>query len=363
MSPQQHLNRRMRKTNQNGKAKTRITFGPKAGDLRIYVRVTPVQLGFEVDSGSYALNIERHGTGNGTHGLPGLSEKFTFTFGDTNKKLPSGFQLHMSVDPASSATGTFNPAVINIDKNGKAETKLTYGLKGGVLTIVGKRVRSRPKDRQDTTGPNDSADEDQQLTIDYSVLGDVGITEDKSYRKNISTLDLRGNPRLKHKLAFRLTDSAGRGRSGLPVVFSIHRGYLNGVKTLADASFAGKNKVAVTTNSEGVAQTNVTFKKKPGNLNIDVVFQLQKLTRINCVFYPDNSVVSATFPDAFVVNNFSKPAGSNTFQVRAAASKWDTFGLGGKNTLTSNKQYAVFYARVNTRYRLVFYANKGEDIS
>ena len=134
-------------TDKNGKAETQITFGEKPGRISIWTNIEQVffsgirytgivdgeNVDLEADFSSPSGELI-----SSTRFIPGSQDTLILTLTNrrTGKPVPSaGISLSLDEDKESTTTATFSPAIIITDKNGKAETQVTFGKKPGDISI------------------------------------------------------------------------------------------------------------------------------------------------------------------------------------------------------------------------------------
>ncbi len=126
---------------ENGTAETYVTFGPNGGVIDIDVNLPIVAFQTIItDITLRDVDADQKVEWQIVSGqsIAGQSQKFRFTAKDATGKPLSGYHLILGIhiiDPNSSTRATFNPATLNIDENGEAETEVTYGRIPGPLTI------------------------------------------------------------------------------------------------------------------------------------------------------------------------------------------------------------------------------------
>ena len=255
-------------TDKNGKAQTEITFGEKSGRFALYVDMNIATIQVQVGYISYVggqVNLE-HNLYNLSSGgyLPGSKHKMmlTLTNSQTGKPMPSvGLSLSTN-NKNSTATATFKPTVITTDKEGKAQTEITFGKKSGHLHINVDMSNS---------------------TATWVLLGYTGSVrgEPVNLEHDLSS-DTAYLPGSKHKMMLTLTN-AQTGKPMPSVVLSLST---NNKNSTATATF---KPAVITTDKEGKAQTEITFGEKAGRLHINVdipsreVFFLRDETVIDIV--------------------------------------------------------------------------------
>ena len=245
-------------TDKNGTAETLITLGKKPGNLGISAVVLKLEEP-QVTFGSVIFSgilVDGDGVDLDTKGWlssniaqsPGSKHKVTFILTNerTGKPVPSA-RLRLSIDSSSTTTATFKPATITTDKNGTAETQITFGKKPGRLSMS---VKMEKIDHATT-----------RVVFDGMAYTAYVDRKEVDLKRNLtSTTGYR--PGSKHKLILTLTNK--QTRKPLPSTrlnLRVHR------DSTTTATF---RPATITTDKNGKAETQITFGKKPGNLSIAV---------------------------------------------------------------------------------------------
>ena len=241
-------------TDKNGQAETEITFGKQPGNLGIFVELKPE--GARVNFGNFGisgtsvdgekLHVNPKGLVSNSSYLAGSKHKVSFTVikGRSREPVPA-IRLKLSTDSASTTTATFRPAVITTDKNGQAETEITFGKKSGNLEIFVEVKSEGPWVAFWNFGYLNHSVDGEQLHV-----GIDGLVSQSLY-----------SPGSKHKVSF--TVIKGRSREPVPSV-RLKLSYTQNSK--ATARF---RPAVIVTNKNGKAETEITFGKQPGHLGID----------------------------------------------------------------------------------------------
>ena len=232
-------------TDKNGQAETEITFGEQPGRFSMSVEIDPGSSWVSV-SWSYISIVDGQRVdfkSNLSHGyyLPGSKHKWmlTLTNAQTGKPMPS-VPLNLSTYRDSPTTATFSPAVITTDKNGQAETEITFGEQPGYLTFLVKQ-EAPPR-----------------VSMSWVYTPIVG-GQRVDLKSNLSSGDYL--PGSKHKWMLTLTNA----QTGKPMP-SI-RLNLSAYSNKTTLTF---RPAVLTTDENGQAETEITFGKQPGLASLSV---------------------------------------------------------------------------------------------
>ena len=183
---------------------------------------------------------------------PGSKHKVTFTVTKQGTRKPvSGVRLTLRTHHDSTTTATFKPTTITTDRNGKAETQITFGKKSGSVSIS-VRMQLDKTTWAVFTGFGYSTPNlvDGKSSVDGKTVNLKHDLRQTNYR-----------PGSKHKLILTLTYD----QTGKPVPAA--RLTLSTTTRGATATF---KPTTITTDRNGKAETQITFGKKPGEFSIYV---------------------------------------------------------------------------------------------
>ena len=232
------------KTNQKGKAQTRVTFGPEPGRIRLTVKSGMIIHSIMLDLEPYGtlkiggLQIGDAVRVNSTHKLV-----FTAT-NEMNKPvpwLPLRFDV-MYLD-GTEAGATFAPRQVVTNKNGKARTSVTFGDAVGDIQLIAEVDREQIVELLNP-----------KITLDDTGIAELTLTGVEQGFARVGTT---------RKLFVTARNKNGRPVSGVKLAF----GFQSPPDSEATMMFSS---VTVTTDRKGQAQTDVTFGENPGNLRLTV---------------------------------------------------------------------------------------------
>ena len=240
-------------TNQDGKVYAEITFGPSPGDLRLFAEVDSQRIvefvELELTQGNTNVNnVTMKGLEHG-FARTGTTQTLVFKATDANGRPVQGEELMFGArsEYSSAATATFDPATATTDQNGEARTQITFGAKPGGINLT---VQSGPAIEQvNITASQVNLGSQVEGTFTGLQVGDsvdVGST---------------------HTLVFTAKDMRGRPVSGLPIAFG-------GSPLELEAMF---DPATATTDRRGQIRTQVTFGQEPGDYQLIVSMDPQRV--------------------------------------------------------------------------------------
>ena len=234
-------------TDKNGQAETEITFGKQPGDLGIFVEVksegpwVAFRNFFRYLSLSEGLYVDIDGLVSQSLYSPGSKHKVTFTVLKGREPVPS-MRISLSTYSASTTTATFRPAVITTDKNGQAETEITFGKKPGHISI------------------NGHTEIDPATRVLVNVAWSASVDGQRVHLKH-NLMSAGYLPGSKHKWMLTFTNA----QTGKPMPSILLNLSANSRTTTATFRPA-----VITTDKNGQAETEITFGKKPGAMTLGV---------------------------------------------------------------------------------------------
>ena len=242
-------------TNQDGKVYAEITFGPSPGDLRLFAEVDSQRIvefvELELTQGNTNVNnVTMKGLEHG-FARTGTTQTLVFKATDANGIPVSGEELMFGArsEYSSAATATFDPATATTDQNGEARTQITFGAKPGGINLT---VQSGP------------AVEQVNITSSQVHLGSQmeGAFTGLQVGDSVDVGSI-------HTLVFTATDLRGRPVSGLPIAFTF-----GGIPLELEAMF---DPATATTDRRGQVRTQVTFGEEPGDFQLIVSMDPQRV--------------------------------------------------------------------------------------
>ena len=242
-------------TNQDGKVYAEITFGPNPGNLRLIAGIDTQQIvefvELELTQGNTNVNnVTMKGLEHG-FARTGTTQTLVFKATDANGRPVQGEELMFGArsEYSSAATATFDPATATTDQNGEARTQITFGAKPGGINLT---VQSGPAIEQ----VNITA---SQVNLGSQVEGTfTGLQVGDSV--DVGSI---------HTLVFTATDLRGRPVSGLPIAFTF-----GGIPLELEAMF---DPATATTDRRGQVRTQVTFGEEPGDFQLIVSMDPQRV--------------------------------------------------------------------------------------
>ena len=237
-------------TDQNGKAQTDVTFGPKPGSLRFTVKPIERVRVVEIEATRQDVELTVEGIDLNTPLPAGSTHNLVLTVKNTNGTLFHGATLTFSVDPVgnSQATVTFESEQATTNQDGEANVQVTLGPKTGDIGIYVSVVPSNQEVRVveiSTTG------QDVQLTV-------TGLELNTPVPASST-----------HNLVFTLINANGQPLVDTEIIF-----------TKFTRNFVGGNPATVIfdppqvrTNQHGEAETRVTFGPNGGDVEINALIQ------------------------------------------------------------------------------------------
>ena len=242
-------------TNQDGKVYAEITFGPNPGDLRLFAEVDSQRIvefvELELTQGNTNVNnVTMKGLEHG-FARTGTTQTLVFKATDANGRPVQGEELMFGArsEYSSAATATFDPATATTDQNGEARTQITFGAKPGGINLT---VQSGPAVEQVNITAS-QVDLGSQVEGAFTGL-QVGDSVD------VGSI---------HTLVFTATDLRGRPVSGLPIAFTF-----GGIPLELEAMF---DPATATTDRRGQVRTQVTFGEEPGDFQLIVSMDPQRV--------------------------------------------------------------------------------------
>ena len=250
-------------TNKNGKAETQITL-PKAPGSVFSISVHMEHENRVIYEALYTHTFSVDGEEvDMTHNLrsnvayrPGSKHKVIFTVIKERTRKPVPFvRLSVSTHRDSTTTATFRPAAITTDKNGKAETQITFGKKPGRISmnVNMKFMRSARA----------------ATRVFFWIRSHTAYVDGKEVNLKENLSSITGYlPGSKHKLIFTLTNKqTGKPVPSARLTLITHR------DSTTTATFGS---AAITTDKNGKAETQITFGKKPGRISMKVNIQVSR---------------------------------------------------------------------------------------
>ena len=233
-------------SDQNGEARTQITFGPEPGGIHLTVQSGSAVEQVNITSNQVNLGSQVQGTFTGLQVGDsvdvGSTHTLVFTAKDMRGRPVSGLPVAFGGSPLE-LEAKFDPETATTDRNGKVRTQITFGPEPGDFQLL--------------------------VSIDPRKVIVFSEPEFSLEATNIATLKVQGmedgfaEPGSSIKLALTATDARGRPVADEELVF--------GSGIAPDSRTTAVFKPAkVKTNNRGKAQTRVTFGSEPGEMRLTV---------------------------------------------------------------------------------------------